>query len=91
MDLNLECPNCSIFLTFHKHLNKAMCHHCGYKTNIKTKCKKDNLNCEFQMYGPGVEKIFSELKQIFPDKKIKILSSDFLNKKKETLKFIRMI
>ena len=36
------------------------------------------------MYGPGVEKIFAELKQIFPEKKIKILSSDFLNKKKET-------
>ena len=27
----LNCPNCSIFLTFHKHINKAMCHHCGYK------------------------------------------------------------
>ena len=25
-----SCPNCSIFLTFHKHINKAMCHHCGY-------------------------------------------------------------
>ena len=36
------------------------------------------------MYGPGVEKIFTELKQIFPQKKIKILSSDFLSKKKET-------
>ncbi len=80
----LECPNCSIFLTFHKHLNKAMCHHCGYKTDIKRKCKKKDLNCEFQMYGPGVEKIFSELKQIFPEKKIKILSSDFLSNKKET-------
>ena len=36
------------------------------------------------MYGPGVEKIFAELKQIFPEKEIKILSSDFLAKKKET-------
>ena len=79
-----SCPNCSIFLTFHKHINKAMCHHCGYKINAKQICKKTSLNCEFQMYGPGVEKIFSELKQIFPDKKIKILSSDFLTKKKET-------
>tara|TARA_B100000945_G_scaffold142042_1_gene113758 strand:- start:130 stop:2085 length:1956 start_codon:yes stop_codon:yes gene_type:complete len=79
----LECPNCSIFLTFHKYLNKAMCHHCGYKTDPKKKCKKENTNCNFNMYGPGVEKIFSELKQIFPDKKIKILSSDFLSKKKE--------
>ena len=82
--LKLECPNCTIFLTFHKHLNKAMCHHCGHKTNIKVKCEKSDLNCEFQMYGPGVEKVFSELKQIFPEKKIKILSSDFLSKKKET-------
>ena len=80
----LNCPNCSIFLTFHKHINKAMCHHCGYKSSPNSKCKKTNLNCDYQMYGPGVEKIYAELKQIFPEKKIKILSSDFLNKKKET-------
>ncbi len=89
--LKLSCPNCSIFLTFHKYLNKAMCHHCGYKTSTKQTCKKTNSNCEFQMYGPGVEKIFSELKQIFPDKIIKILSSDFLNKKKETLNLLKDI
>ena len=80
----LECPNCSIFLTFHRHINRAMCHHCGHKTQIKNKCKNFDSNCDFQMYGPGVEKIFTELKQIFPQKKIKILSSDFLTKKKET-------
>ncbi len=84
----LSCPNCSIFLTFHKHINKAMCHHCGYKKNIKIKCNKSEKYCEFQMYGPGVEKIHSELKQIFPEKKISILSSDFLSKKKETIKLL---
>ncbi len=67
----LECPNCSIFLTFHKYLNRAMCHHCGYKTEIKNKCKNSESNCDFQMYGPGVEKIYSELKEIFPKKKNK--------------------
>ena len=84
----LSCPNCSIFLTFHKYLNKAICHHCGHKTAVKKICKNKNINCEFKMYGPGVEKVFSELKQIFPDKIIKILSSDFLNKKKETLNLL---
>ena len=34
------------------------------------------------MYGPGVEKIFDEVKKIFPNKKIKIFSSDYLKKKK---------
>tara|TARA_B100000029_G_scaffold503419_1_gene580275 strand:- start:549 stop:2504 length:1956 start_codon:yes stop_codon:yes gene_type:complete len=82
--LKLSCPNCSIFLTFHKHINQAMCHYCGHKTNVRKKCKETDLNCEFQMYGPGVEKIYSELKEIFPEKIIKILSSDFLSKKKET-------
>ena len=87
----LECPNCSIFLTFHKYLNKALCHHCGHKTQIKNKCKNFDTTCDFQMYGPGVEKIFSELKQIFPQKKIKILSSDFLTKKKETYELLNDI
>ena len=67
----LECKNCSIFLTFHKHLKKAMCHHCGYKTEINRKCGKTKLNCEFQMYGPGVEKISMRIKQIFSEKNIK--------------------
>ena len=87
----LECPNCSIFLTFHKYLNKALCHHCGHKSQIKNKCKNFDTTCDFQMYGPGVEKIFSELKQIFPQKKIKILSSDFLTKKKETYELLNDI
>ena len=61
-----------------------MCHHCGYKSSLNSNCKKTENNCDYQMYGPGIEKIYAELKQIFPEKKIKILSSDFLNKKKET-------
>ena len=36
------------------------------------------------MHGPGVEKIYDELKKIFPKKNIKIFSSDFLSKKNET-------
>ena len=32
-------------------------------------------NCEFMMYGPGVEKVFEECKKIFPDKNIKIFQA----------------
>ncbi len=77
------CPNCSLYLTFHKLRNKAVCHHCSHEREVKRKCKSKN-NCEFIMYGPGVEKIFEEVKDIFPSKKISILSSDYLRSKEKT-------
>ena len=51
-------------------------------------CKDKELFCDFSLYGPGVEKVFEELKKIFPNKVIKIFSSDYLNKKKQSEKFI---
>ena len=79
------CPNCSLYLTYHKIRNKVICHHCSLEKNIKKKCDKNN-DCEFIMYGPGVEKIFDEAKQIFPDKVIKIFSSDYFKTKEKTKK-----
>ncbi len=77
------CSNCSLYLTFHKLKNKAVCHHCAFEKEIKGTCKF-NGSCEFIMYGPGVEKIFEEVKEIFPDKKINIFSSDYLKSKEKT-------
>ena len=84
------CSNCSLYLTFHKLKDKAICHHCSFEKQIRTKCKSTG-NCEFIMYGPGVEKIFEEIKKIFPDKKINIFSSDYLKKNEETKKLFRKI
>ena len=43
------------------------------------------------MYGPGVEKIFDEVREIFPEKKIKIFSSDYLQKKEKTKNIFKEI
>jgi len=77
------CSNCSLYLTFHKLKNKAICHHCSFQKELKTKCQSSG-NCEFIMYGPGVEKIFEEVKEIFPNKKARIFSSDYLRTKEKT-------
>ena len=84
------CSNCSLYLTFHKLKDKAICHHCSFEKQIRTKCKSTG-NCEFIMYGPGVEKIFEEIKKIFPDKKINIFSSDYLKTNEETKNLFRKI
>ena len=85
------CPNCSIYLTYHKILNKIICHHCGHQSNTKRRCINKNSDCNFSMYGPGIEKVFEELKGIFPEKVIKIFSSDYLNKKKQAENLIDQV
>ena len=61
------CNNCSMYLTFHKIKNKAICHHCSLEKELKVKCNLEGT-CDFLMHGPGVEKIFEEVKEIFPNK-----------------------
>ena len=84
------CPNCSLYLTYHKSKDRLICHQCGLKIKKEKKCIKKDF-CNFKMYGPGVEKVFEELKKKFPQKKIKIFSSDFLNKKKENENLLKEI
>ena len=84
------CPDCSLYLTFHKIKKKAICHHCSYEKEINSKCKSEG-NCQFIMYGPGVEKIFDEVKAIFPNKKIDIFSSDYLKKKDDVKNLFKNI
>ncbi|MDC0343875.1 primosomal protein N' [Pelagibacteraceae bacterium] len=86
-----SCPNCSIYLTYHKSMNILICHHCGYKAKKEKKCKIKKEYCDFNTYGPGVEKIYEELKIKFPKKNIKIFSSDFLKNKVQAKIFLKQI
>ena len=57
---------------------------------MKNKCKKEG-DCDFIMYGPGVEKIFEEVKRIFPHNKTAIFSSDYMKNKKQTDEIFKKI
>ena len=82
----LTCSDCSLYLTYHQNKNNAVCHHCSLEKKINMKCRLGE-KCEFIMYGPGVEKIFEEVKELFPKKKTKIFSSDYfkINYKAENI------
>jgi len=86
-----QCPNCSVNLIFHKKTHRLLCHYCGHQSSLKRKCKKDNLECNILMCGPGVERIYLELKKIFTDKKIEIFSSDSLREYDSVEDFINKI
>ena len=75
-----NCPNCSINLVYHKKKENLICHYCGYNTKLNRKCNESE-SCEYVFSGPGVERIYEEVKKIFPDKETIIFSSDTMNKK----------
>ena len=78
-----HCPNCAINLNYHKKINKLLCHYCGHKSSLFQTCK-ENKKCDLIFCGPGIERVFEELKKIYPNKKIEIFSSDTLKKNKST-------
>ena len=85
-----QCPNCAVNLNFHKKLNKLLCHYCGHKSLLSRLCK-DKKKCDLLFCGPGVERIFAELKKIYPNKKIEIFSSDTLAKNKSTNTLLKKV
>ncbi len=87
-----SCPNCSINLVYHKNIKKLLCHYCGFKTELNRKCNRNiSASCKFVFSGPGVEKIYDEVKKIFPNYESLIFSSDTMNKKSSFKNLKRII
>ena len=60
-----QCRQCSVSLTYHKQLNRLMCHYCGYSKQLSGTCP-DCSSANVQTKGFGTEKIEEELQQLFP-------------------------
>lgn len=77
----LECPNCSVALTYHSYrkinedaqkTNEIMdksgtlrCHYCGYKSRVPQKCP----SCEgeqLEYVGLGTQKVQQDIEELFP-------------------------
>lgn len=81
-----RCVNCEFSLVLHKK-NKAkhknsdllLCHYCNYKENFKNFCNNCHSSGSFEAIGPGIEKVFEEIKNTFPHANICLMSSDVIN------------
>lgn len=71
-----ECPRCTAWLVEHKGMKQLQCHHCGYGQGIPESCASCSDTDSLVACGPGVERIFDEVKELFPDHKSLIFSSD---------------
>ena len=69
-----HCPDCSMSLNYHKHINKLVCHMCGHMENVPTICPQCKNNVSTR--GAGLEKIEQEINAKFPNAKTALVSSD---------------
>jgi primosomal protein N' (replication factor Y) len=69
------CTSCSVAMTFHKSINKLMCHYCGLAKKPPTRCP--DCNSEYVYYvGEGTERIEAELKELFPGARVGRIDRD---------------
>ena len=74
----LHCPHCDAWLVDHRFRHRLVCHHCGFAMPLPAACPKCEATDSFVACGPGVERLEEELANLFPQKRILVLSSDLV-------------
>jgi len=77
------CRNCSAWLVEHRHRGRLACHHCGFETKQPEHCSECEAEDSFVACGPGVERVADEFRDVFPDARLAIASSDTLSSPKK--------
>jgi primosomal protein N' (replication factor Y) len=73
-----SCPNCDAWLVDHRFRKSLVCHHCGFAMPHPVHCPKCNAENSFVAIGPGVERLEEEVRGLFPDARVLVLSSDLV-------------
>ncbi len=71
----VNCPACSISLTYHSANNRLMCHYCGYSvpmTKICPECGKEDV----RYAGYGTQRIEDELATLLPGARVLRMDTD---------------
>ncbi len=60
------CEHCDVKLTYHKAIQKLVCHYCGFSIDIPSVCVECSLP-DLKVRGIGTERIEDELAMLFPN------------------------
>lgn len=70
----VKCEACDVAMTYHKKVNKLVCHYCGRTRNQVRICP----NChskKIKEFGAGTEKLEEEVRFLFPQAKVMRMDS----------------
>jgi primosomal protein N' (replication factor Y) len=78
----LACPNCTTHMSFHRQLNKAVCHYCLETREFPKKCPSCGRGPVKQL-GIGTEKLEEEMKLMFGGFNIARMDSDAMKTRED--------
>jgi primosomal protein N' (replication factor Y) len=73
-----SCPNCDAWLVDHRFRKQLVCHHCGFGMPHPAECPNCKAANSFVAIGPGVERLEEEVRDLFPQARLLVLSSDLV-------------
>jgi primosomal protein N' (replication factor Y) (superfamily II helicase) len=73
-----SCPHCDAWLVDHRFRRELVCHHCGFAMPQPAACPKCQAQNSFVACGPGVERLEEEVRELFPQARVLVLSSDLV-------------
>ncbi|HZC66799.1 MAG TPA: primosomal protein N' [Candidatus Dormibacteraeota bacterium] len=79
---SVQCENCSISMTYHKHRNRLECHYCGSIQSVPLACPKCRSKYVY-FFGEGSEHLEERLRKEFPGARIARLDRDTARTKKQ--------
>ena len=79
---SVQCANCSISMTYHKHRNRLECHYCGSIQSVPLVCPKCQSKYVY-FFGEGSEHLEERLRKEFPEARIARLDRDTARTKKQ--------
>lgn len=71
----VNCPHCSISMTYHSANNRLMCHYCGYSVPLTRKCSACGKE-EVRYSGYGTQRIEEEVAELLPEARLLRMDTD---------------
>mgnify|MGYP000895703405 CR=1 FL=1 len=70
----VKCEACDVAMTYHKKVNKLVCHYCG-RTRTQVRICPNCHSKKIKEFGAGTEKLEEEVRFLFPQAKVMRMDS----------------
>jgi primosomal protein N' (replication factor Y) len=87
---SIECPHCSVALTYHKAQRRLRCHYCNYAAAVPRRCGA--CGGEYlEQAGFGTERLEADLRAHFPGARISRVDRDTIRRRGSMVRVLQAV